>query len=108
MDRGRPIPVPTKSCIIIYFKELGMVWIQNKTILTGSAELSSRDLDDGDVHATGVLTESVDLVSHIEDVASRALFKEGEIHGNIEVMEPMVEGRCFQILLDNNTRFGWR
>ena len=45
------------------------------------------------MHATGVLTESGDLVGLIGDVTSRELLMEVELSNYGAVVEPMVKGR---------------
>ena len=57
-------------------------------------EVSIKVLDGGTMCATGLLAESGDLVSFIEDSALRALLEEVEISDNGAVVELMIKGRC--------------
>ena len=70
-----------------------MVEIQNIPVVAGSADVSSKVIDGSSVCIMGVLVELGDLVSHIQDVASRTIIKEIEISDNGKFVEPMVKGR---------------
>ena len=70
-----------------------MVRIENKPIIAGSVEVSSKVFDGGIMRTTEILTEVGDLVSHIVNVASHDLIKEVGLSDNGAVVEPMVEGR---------------
>ena len=70
-----------------------MVEIQNIPVVAGSADVSSKVIDGGSMCIMGVLVELGDLVSRIQDVASRTIIKEIEISDNGKFVEPMVKGR---------------
>ena len=70
-----------------------MVEIQNIPVVAGYADVSSKVIDGSSVCIMGVLVELGDLVSHIQDVASRTIIKEIEISDNGKFVEPMVKGR---------------
>ena len=105
---GRPIPVSTEVYFRIHFKVIGTVWIQNKLVVAGSAEVSRKVLDGSIVRATGVLVESGDLVSLIGYATVRAIIEEVDIYNNGAVVEPIVEGRRWKISSDNHAGFSWR
>ena len=58
-----------------------------------SAEVLSEVFNVGSVRATGVLEESVKLVSGIVDVSLRALLEEVDISDDRAVVEHFVKGR---------------
>ena len=58
-----------------------------------SAEVLSEVSNVGSVRATGVLEESVKLVSGIVDVSLRALLEEVDISDDRAVVEHFVKGR---------------
>ena len=58
-----------------------------------SAEVLSEVFNVGSVRATGVLEESVKLVSGVVDVSLRALLEEVDISDDRAVVEHFVKGR---------------
>ena len=78
------------SFIAIHFEGLGKFRIQNQPIVAGSMEVSIEVSNGGDMHETGVLTESGDLVILIVNVALCKYLKVVELSDDGGVVEPMV------------------
>ena len=69
------------------------------------SEVSIKAFDGRSVHATGVLAEAGELLISIIDVTLCAILEEVDQSNNRSVVEPMVEGRPFQILSENHVVF---